>query len=358
MDLNVRHLEEVARARDSDRRRELLGTISELFLSGNSEKSGREQALFSDIFLRTVDELDFDGRKDVAEQLAESAKTPRDVALRLARAEAEVADPILRQSPVLEDRDLIELAQSMSNDHLVSISRRDTLSEGVTDVLIDRGDTSVMRQVASNDGARISAGGFRTLAEKAGDDEIVQQNLAERMDVPESTLKRILPKVSNDVAVRLKTAFANATDKRAMNEALSRAEKMFASAKLDSSKARVSAMVVAKEIASEKRHIDDVFEGYAADDRFMELAIIASKLADLPEGLVTNLMFKTENAPFVIICRSIGLKRRGFLAISDLRCRRLKLPSSHGNHAVAEFDAIDERLAKRLVRFVNLRMTV
>jgi hypothetical protein len=358
MSLDVAKLEDVARVRDSERRRELLGTIAELFLAGNAEKTNRERALFSDIFLRTIDELDAGGRRDMSEKLAASTETPRDVAMRLAQDEAGVADPVLRLSPVLEDDDLVEIARSLSNDHLISISRRDRLSENVTDVLIDRGDTAVMRNVAANDGARLSENGVRTLADRAGGDAIVRQNLAGRMDLPEAMLKRFLPKVSGEVAFRLRQAFSKSLDKAAMGEAMARAEKAFAGARLESSRGRVEALVAAKEIAAGKRDAADVFVGFAAGDRFIELVTILAKLVDLPEAMVTNLMYMTENAPFVIMCRSIGLARDGFVPLSELRCRRLKLPSSHGNHAIAEFDAIPADLAKRFVRFVNLRMAI
>lgn len=358
MPLAVEHLEDIARAKDSERRRELLVSISDLFLAGDSGKSERERALYTDIFLRTVDELDTDGRREVAEQLADSAETPRSVAKRLACDDLTVADPILRLSPVLLDDDLVEIAQSMPNGHLVSISQRQALSETVTDVLIDRGDANVMRSVAANDGARISANGFHTLAAKAGEDEVLQQNLSGRLDVPEEVMRRVLPRVSGDVAQRVRQAFAKAVDKSAMGKAMVEAEKAFAGAKLDASRARVAALVTAKEVAEGKRELADVVRSLAAEEKFIELVTVLGRLVDLPEGMVGNMMYKTENAPSVIICRSAGLDRSSFTMFSELRCRRLKLPSSHGNHAVAEFDAISPELAKRFLRFVNLRMSI
>ncbi len=359
MSISAEHLQDIARIRDSDGRRELLGAVADLFLAGDTSNSSRESALFSDIFLKTIEDLDPEGQAEVSNQLAASASTPKDVAVRLARAEdAAVADPVLRLSPVLEDADLVEIASEMSNEHLVSISQRRTLSTSVTDVLIDRGDTAVKRHVSANDGAQISRRGFTTLARSAKTDNELQASLAGRMDMPEEILARILPKLSGDVALRVKTAFAAAVDNKAMGNAVAMAEKAFAGAKLESSRTRVASLVFAKDITQGKRDLNDVVAEFAAEEKFLELVTILSRLADLPDAMVSELMFKTENAPFIIICRSIGMSREAFASLSDLRCRRLKLPESHGRHAMSEFDEITEDLGNRFIRFVNLRMAV
>lgn len=358
MNLTVQELQEVARSRDSERRREMLGAVAELFLAGDSQKSNRESTLFSDIFLRTIDDLDKDGQIAISEQLAASAGTPKVVGLHLACSEAEVADPMLRLSPVLDEGDLVRIASEMSNDHLVSISQRAELSENVTDVLIDRGDGQVRRNVTANDGARISHAGFEALAGHAHDDSELQSSLAGRLDTPEEIINRILPKVSGDVAQRVRSAFASSIDKQAMGKAFASAEAAFAGAKLESSRARVEALVHAKQIERGKADIDSVVAEMAGEEKFLELVTVMGRLVDLPEHLVTELMFMAENAPFIIMCRSIGMSRDAFVAFSGLRCRRLKLPSSHADHAVAEFDAISHGLARRFVRFVNLRRTL
>lgn len=358
MALSVEQLQEVARARDSGRRRELLGAIAEMFLAGDAKKSNRESTLFSDIFLKTIHDLDVDGRSEVSNQLAGSAQTPKDIAVHLAKDEDwSIADPILRLSPVLDDEDLILIAKEMTNERLVSISQRQTLSENVTDALIDNGDEIVMRCVSANDGAQISRDGFSTLVKRAGDDKEVQHNLAGRLDMPDDLVRRVLPKLTDDVAQRIKHAFNSATDKNTIENAISRATVAFAGARLKSSKARVQALVFATDVKAGKRNIDDVVKMLAGEDKFLEMVTILARLADLPDDMAGDLMFKTESAPFLIMCRSVGMSRDAFGILSGLRCKRLKLPSSHSSHAITEFDAITEHMANRFIRFVNLRMT-
>jgi uncharacterized protein (DUF2336 family) len=52
--------------------------------------------------------------------------------------------------------DLIEIALAKSQSHLLAISKRSSLSESLTDTLIERGDGDVISTLAGNAGARFS----------------------------------------------------------------------------------------------------------------------------------------------------------------------------------------------------------
>ena len=57
---------------------------------------------------------------------------------------------MLEGSPRLSETELIEIAQQKSQAHLLALSRRSSLTERVTDILVERGDETVVRSVASN----------------------------------------------------------------------------------------------------------------------------------------------------------------------------------------------------------------
>ena len=60
----------------------------------------------------------------------------------------------------LGDADLVELAQTKSEQHLLAISGRWWLKEVVTDALLARRFPSVSRRIVGNPGARVSPAGF------------------------------------------------------------------------------------------------------------------------------------------------------------------------------------------------------
>jgi uncharacterized protein (DUF2336 family) len=80
---------------------------------------------------------------------------------RLARDESiDVAGPILRRSNSLTDEDLLAIASNDSQDRLLAISKRSSLSEKVSDVLVTHGNRDVVLSVTQNEGARFSDVGY------------------------------------------------------------------------------------------------------------------------------------------------------------------------------------------------------
>lgn len=61
--------------------------------------------------------------------------------------------------------------------HLLAISKRSSLSESLTDVLVNRGDTEVISALAENAGARLSEKAYIDLIEKSETDETLLEKL-------------------------------------------------------------------------------------------------------------------------------------------------------------------------------------
>ena len=66
------------------------------------------------------------------------------------RDEIAVAAPVLTGSRRLTTNDLVEIAQTKGQAHLLAISERSALEPAVTDILLDRGDRKVVAVVATN----------------------------------------------------------------------------------------------------------------------------------------------------------------------------------------------------------------
>ena len=68
--------------------------------------------------------------------------------------------------------------------HLHAIALRRTISEVISDILIERGDSKVVHTVAKNAGARISDGSFRELVARSVDDAELALDVGKRRDIP------------------------------------------------------------------------------------------------------------------------------------------------------------------------------
>ena len=104
----------------------------------------------------------------MAQSLAPIANAPGELMRQLAHDDdIAVAGPVIAQSQRLAENDLVDIAKTKGQAHLFAISGRDGIGEAVTDVLVRRGDPEVVRNVADNQSAKLSDGGFTTLVKRA-----------------------------------------------------------------------------------------------------------------------------------------------------------------------------------------------
>jgi uncharacterized protein (DUF2336 family) len=103
-----------------------------------------------------------------------------------------MAGPLLRRSPVIDEQALIEIAREKGQEHLLAMAERTTLTTGVTDVLVRRGDRGVVRRTAGNAGATFSSSGYSALIKRAGKDGVLTLTVGQRDDLSGDQLKELL----------------------------------------------------------------------------------------------------------------------------------------------------------------------
>ena len=113
--------------------------------------------------------------------------------------ETDVACPVLSLSERLDDSTLVETARSKSQDHLFAISRRQSLSQVVTDVLVERGDTQVLLSVAGNAGALFSQRGYECLVGRAEGNDSLAERIGRRKDIPPKVFALLIRTASERV---------------------------------------------------------------------------------------------------------------------------------------------------------------
>ena len=104
--------------------------------------------------------------------------------------DSEVAAPLLTKSVLVLDEDLISIAHTRSQQHLLAIADRPHLDIPVTDVVVWRGAWPVLRTLSANRTARFSPTGLVRLAAVSQGDGHITVALTKREDVPPMTRKR------------------------------------------------------------------------------------------------------------------------------------------------------------------------
>src|SRR5262249_40928217 len=123
----------------------------------------------------------------------------------------------------LQDTDLVKIAGSRSQQHLLAISKRPDLSEAVTDAILKHAGNDVSRVLARNASARLTEKGYASLLATAAHDDSVAEALALRPELSDAILHSLLATTSQTVRSRLGKCAAVKTRER-LHSALARAD--------------------------------------------------------------------------------------------------------------------------------------
>jgi uncharacterized protein (DUF2336 family) len=202
----IPELDDIVRRGDPARRADAARRISELFFQGAASFRSDHVDLFDGVLTSLVPHAEASDRAELAERLSVLANAPRGLVGQLAHEdEIAIAGPLLSRSPVIDEQMLIEIASEKSQGHLLAMAERPTLSSSLTDVIVARGDRSVVRRTAGNAGANFSPDGYSTLIERAGRDGVLTIRLGQRDDLSPAQLKDLLSGSIDVVRRRLLT---------------------------------------------------------------------------------------------------------------------------------------------------------
>jgi len=189
---HLRSLMDLAREPSSEKRRELLQQVTDLFLDDDSALNPTELELGVDIVARLAGQMEREIRQNLATRLAESPNAPHRLAAQLANDEIEVARPLLTGGAVLTDADLIGIVRQAGQEHLLAITERKTVSAAVSDVLVERGDDRVLVSLVGNQGAELSPAAMDVVVQRSEQVAALRAPLVERKDLPADLMHQML----------------------------------------------------------------------------------------------------------------------------------------------------------------------
>jgi uncharacterized protein (DUF2336 family) len=173
-----------------EKRVEMLRRVTDLLLKSSNRLTDEQIEVFDEVLTFLINVIESKLLVDISRRLGPIKNAPLRTVRQLARDnEIEVAAPILSQSPRLSVADLVELAQNKGQDHLVAICERRNLVELVTDVLVGRGNETVMHKVVANLTASFSQEGFERLIEASKTDAGLMAKTGSRVDLPQRLLR-------------------------------------------------------------------------------------------------------------------------------------------------------------------------
>jgi uncharacterized protein (DUF2336 family) len=173
----------LAKEPSSGKRRQLLREITDMFFAEISYSRG-EIALFDDVLTRLIVDMEVEVRADLALRMGAAGAAPEGLVRTLALDAIAVARPILEQSQVLSEADMLTVVTNRGQEHLRAVSRRKHVPEAVCDVIVMRGDDITLGVLVNNDTARLSRDAVERLVDRAAENPALHDGVVNRQDLP------------------------------------------------------------------------------------------------------------------------------------------------------------------------------
>lgn len=142
-------------------------------------------------------------RRALAVTLRNSPKLPRDIALKLARDVDAIAVPVLKNSPVITDEDLVEIVLAGAAEKQVAIAQRASLGEGLTEVIALYAAKPAVEACTLNEGATFSDDAFAGLLKRFANDNEIKGALVSRNALPIHVTEKLVNMVTGELFDRL-----------------------------------------------------------------------------------------------------------------------------------------------------------
>ena len=306
---------------------ETVRRVTALFSASAAMLNEEQITLFGDVLDRLINTIELrslaelGARVALAElsaQLAPIARAPTPVVRRLARHdELSVAGPVLTESARLSAQDLVEIAQSKGEGHLLAISSRWWLKQMVTDVLLARRFKSVSHRLMKNPGARISPAGFAIVLAQAESDPELAVETGIRVDLPAKLRHQLLLKATEAVRTRLLSRAPPHLFEE-IRKAISAAS---ASANREMSKERdfAAAGYLVSQLKTEARLDEGVLCDFARKRRYEETVVALAELSESNVDVVRPLMQSLRSDGILVPCKVASLSWPSVVLVLDCR---------------------------------------
>ena len=333
----------------SEKRRELMRNISDLFIVGAKQLEDKEAVLLEETFTDLLFRLPMDEQSEVAERVADSKGMPNPVAVKLANAGVHIAAPIIERSPVLTDDDLADIAARHGQDHLMALSKRPHIGSRLTDIIVERANNDVLGTLAGNHTAELSAPSFSKLVERASDSEMLQDALSRRSDIPPEAAAKLVPLLCEEARHRLAQLLQK--DGEQVSVLFREAEAKVARNRFKKSALRLGAKALLEDVRNGVKTIDEVIVLLAQHDRVLDVIMILTKLGDIAESQGLNAFRQKYAEPFAVLCRSAKLSEATVRGLQEMRRRRL---GRSVQDIVPCWKTLTREDAQRILRFTQM----
>lgn len=350
----LKQLIAVAKEGSSNKRRDLLREITDVFMASPDRYSSSEMQHFDVIMSRVTQNVETALRRELADKLADVPNAPHGLITQLANDEFSVAEPILQRSSALSEADLVKVIQKRSQNHLQAISTRKDVSEAVSRELVSRGNKDVLASLAKNKSATIASDTMQRMVEHARSAPELQAPLTNRYDLAPQLLTQMYFFVSSALKREILKR-SEMLDPALIDQAIkSNRSKILTAASVD---VRIE-VEEAQKFINDKARANAITESLLKElvetKRATEFLLAFAHYTGIDPATTTRIFQDRSWESLSIACRAAGLERSTFAKIIF----GLQRPGDDQSKALRILDLylkIPQEAAERVMRFWRVR---
>ena len=343
----------LAHETDSNRRRELLRGVTDLFFSG-SRHGATEMALFDDVLSQLAGEMEVAVRAELSDRMARGGGAPVGLMSTLARDEIGVARPVLQHFYALSDEVLLDVARTHGQDHLRAISQRHSVSEAVSEAIVERGDDQTLGLLLRNEGAELSRASHERVVDRATINPALHEAVVSRQSLPADLLNEMYFVV--EARLRDQIIARNAgIDPAQLDSALSAGRKRVAVGDGVLPADYAEAEVAVKAMKAKGEISPRTLAAMLRNRETTRFLIALGVLADIDFHTARLILERKELDALAIVCKAADFDRSLFLTFTVLILDRaddaMARAKAHGDL----YSALPRDAALRTIRFWRMR---
>jgi len=345
----------LAQEPSSERRRELLRNITDLFFTQEDGPDGAELDLYDDVMSQLAGELEETVRVELAQRMAEAATPPRGLLRDLARDKSiAVAHPVLTGSTALSEDDLMMVVRTRGQEHLRAISQRPTVSEAVSDAIVERGDDQTVGILLRNEGATLSREAHEMVVDRAAQNPDLQEAVVRRSSVPIDLLNEMYFMV--EAKLRDEILQRNASvDPEELDRALALGRKKMAARDGALPADFVEAEQQIQLLRAKNAITPAVLAGFLRNHETTQFLVALCELADIDFHTARRILERRELDALSIVCKAAGFERSLYLTFAVLILDRDANALGRAREYGDLYEALPRETAQRTIRFWRLR---
>lgn len=348
---------QLAQEPSSDGRRELLREITDLFVDSHADVGEQESKHFAEIVGHLVYDVEMDVRKHLATRLSGLDSAPHSLVALLANDEIDVARPLLANSPVLQNADLIRIVKKRSQMHMLTVSQRAEVDEEVADALIEHGDDEVLESLARNEGAVISRNAAEALVARSEHQPALHEPLVTRADLPADLINQMYFWVSEKLRERIMLDTQD-LDEPVVENLLKEIQVSILgdmAYRVDVDTEPTAAEKFIRRKAMLKQLDPPLLVELLRDGRPAEFIEGFARLTGLDNKTAQRVLSDSTHQGLAIACKAVGIEADDFSALARLTSGNGTLDTADIFEVVEMYKKIPMDTAKRTMRFWRVR---